>query len=159
MLCENCGKHPAQTFRRKIDGREVVIELCPACYRALYPEKGAAFSSLMGGGGGGNSACPVCGTTIEEFSRTGLVGCAGCYEAFRTQLLSSLRGIQRDLYHTGKRPETQAEENYDRVRAYASRGEQLRKQLEEAVRRRDFVTAGRLQSELRRLAGSGEEKV
>ena len=39
MLCENCGKHPAQRFVRNVDGREIVVQLCPACFRMLYSEK------------------------------------------------------------------------------------------------------------------------
>lgn len=158
MLCENCGKRPAQKFIRNVDGKEVVVELCPVCFRTLYAKKpGTTFTSLMGTPAREDAACPVCGTTFGEFRRTGLLGCAGCYDAFREELTSTVRGIQGKLRHTGKRPEAHTEEDYDRMRAYVSQRELLREQAEEAMRRHDFVTARRLQQELRRLSSRGEE--
>ncbi len=158
MLCENCGKRPAQKFIRKIDGRELTLELCPVCFHALYPEKETAFASLVGAAGREDEACPVCGTTFGDYRRTGLLGCAGCYAAFREQLLSSVQGIQGKLRHTGKRPEAQTEERYDRMRAYVSRRETLRERLEEAMREHDYGAARRLQKELRELTDGGEGK-
>ena len=158
MLCENCGKRPAQKFVRTVEGRQLTIELCPECYRALYPEKeSGAFAALVGASGREDAACPVCGTTFGEYRRTGLLGCAGCYSAFREELCSAVRGIQGKLRHTGKRPEQQAEEEYDRMRAYVSRRELLREKLEVAMRGHDYIAARRLQRELRELAARGEE--
>ena len=158
MLCENCGKRPAQKFIKNIDGRALVLELCPECFRALYPEKeGGASASLVGAVGREDAVCPVCGTTFGEFRRTGLLGCAGCYRAFREELLSTVRGVQGKLRHTGKRPETQTEERYDRMRAYITRRETLRGRLEEAMRGHDYAAARRLQRELRELTADGEE--
>ena len=63
MLCENCGKRPAQKFIRNVDGKEVVVELCPVCFRTLYAKKpGTTFTSLMGTPAREDAACPVCGT-------------------------------------------------------------------------------------------------
>ena len=71
MLCENCGKNPAQKFIRKTGGREIVVELCPACYRTLYPEKeNDFFPAFLGSGVSAEKACPACGTTMAEFRRT-----------------------------------------------------------------------------------------
>ena len=159
MLCENCGRRPAQKFTKKVGGRELTVELCPECFRALYPEKeSVAFASLVGAGGREDAACPVCGMTFGEFRRTGLLGCAGCYRAFREDVLATVRGIQGKLHHTGKHPDTQAEERYDRMRAYLTRRESLREKLEEAMRGNDYSAARRLQRELRELADDAGEK-
>ena len=158
MLCHNCGKRPAQKFIRNVDGKSVTVELCPACYRALYTEKPwTGFASLMGEETQNDAVCPVCGTTFGEFRRTGLLGCAGCYSAFREQLFLTVRGIQANLRHAGKRPESHTEEDYDRVRAYVSRQETLREQIEEAMRRHDYAAARRLQQALRDLSSRKEE--
>ena len=156
MLCENCGKRPAQTFIRKTEGHEVAVRLCPECYRALYPERDS-FSARMNGAGREDTACPVCGTTLEQFRATGLLGCAKCYDAFREELTSAVRGIQGKLRHTGKRPEAHTEEEYDRTRAYVTRRASLREQLEAAMRDKDYAAARRLEQELRSLKEQGEE--
>lgn len=160
MLCENCGKRPAQRFVRNADGREIVVQLCPVCFRALYSEKeGGTFSSRLGGVGREDVVCPVCGTTFGEFRRTGLLGCAGCYSAFREELCSTVRGIQGKLRHTGKRPEARAEEDYDRMRAYVTRKASLREQLEAAMREHDYIAARKLQQELRALTEKEKKNV
>ena len=160
MLFENCGKHPAQRFVRNVDGREIVVQLCPACFRMLYSEKqSGTFSSRMGAAGKEDAACPVCGMTFGEFRRTGLLGCAGCYDAFREELCSTVRGIQGKLRHTGKRPEMRTEEDYDRMRAYVTRRASLREQLEAAMREHDYAAARKLQQELRALTAQREENV
>ena len=69
-----------------------------------------------------------------------------------------MQGIQGKLRHTGKRPEAQTEERYDRMRAYVSRRETLRERLEEAMREHDYGAARRLQKELRELTDGGEGK-
>ncbi len=155
MLCENCGKNPAQKFIRKTGGREIVVELCPACYRTLYPEKeNDFFPALLGSGVSAEKACPACGTTMAEFRRTGLLGCAYCYSAFREELLETVRNMhnmQGEVRHTGKRPEASAEEKYDQARDYAARREALIEQLEEAMRTGDYAAARTLQKQLRTL--------
>lgn len=153
MLCENCGKNPAQTYIRNANGKQIEVHLCSACYRALYPEKeNDFFTSFVDGGAGGRS-CPACGTTFDEFRRTGLLGCAQCYSAFREELTNTVRGIQGKVRHVGKRPSVGAEEKYDMMRAYVTQRETLKEGLEKAMRERDYETARRLQRELRLLNG------
>ena len=155
MLCENCGKNPAQKFIRSVNGREIAVELCPACYRALYPEKQNELFAAFPGGASAGKACPACGTTMAQFRRTGLLGCAYCYSAFRAELLETVRGLhnmQGEVRHTGRRPSASAEEKYDRARDYAARKEGLIEQLEEAVRAGDYARAKQLQGELKALS-------
>ncbi len=162
MLCENCGKRPAQKFVRNVDGREIVVELCPACFRALYGEKKSApFASLIGRDSDHDDAvCPDCGTTFGDYRRTGLLGCAGCYRVFREEISSAVRGIQSRPCHVGKHPVAHSEEDYDRIRAYVTRRESLRGELEAALKQQDYSSARKLRHELRELAqeGSGEKR-
>ena len=48
------------------------------------------------------TACPHCGATVEEYFRTGLVGCAYCYKAFRRELLPYVIRLQGSAEHGGK---------------------------------------------------------
>ena len=39
--------------------------------------------------------CPRCGMKLGEFRKTGLLGCAGCYCAFREEILPTVRRVQQ----------------------------------------------------------------
>ena len=160
MLCTNCGKEPAQQYTRTVDGKVVTVELCPSCYNKLYPEKESNFFlSVLNSMDCADSVRPVCGMTFGEFRRTGLLGCAGCYEAFRTPLAKTVRSVQGSVLHRGKRPaRADAEERYDRLRAYVTRRETLREEMEEAMRTHDYERAQRLQRALKAMSvAEGDE--
>lgn len=158
MLCTNCGQNTAQRFHCTVDGKEVFVNLCPACFRKLYPEKESNFFlSVLNNVEGEDGVCPVCGMTFREFRRTGLLGCASCYETFRVPLSATVRSVQGGVLHRGKRPvRADAEERYDRLRTYAARRAQLREEMEEAMRSHDYERAQRLQAELKAIAFSEE---
>lgn len=46
--------------------------------------------------------CPSCGVTMEEYFRTGLVGCADCYRVFERELIPYVIRIQGSSEHGGK---------------------------------------------------------
>ena len=156
MLCENCGKNPAQKFIRKVNGKEVTVELCPACYRALYPEKEKDFFTAFLGSGGAPAAktCPPCGPPLAGFPPTRLLGWAQWYSPFREELIQTVRSMhnmQGEVRHAGKHPEASAEDKYDLARDYAARREALIERLEAAMRTGDYAAAKKLQSELKML--------
>lgn len=59
-----------------------------------------------------NKVCPNCGTTLADFRRTGLLGCAECYSAFRTEVLAAVRQVQGGIRHEGKVPTAEASNKY-----------------------------------------------
>ena len=154
MLCTNCGKEPAQQYTRTVDGKVVTVELCPSCYNKLYPEKESNFFlSVLNSMDCADSVCPVCGMTFGEFRRTGLLGCAGCYEAFRTPLAKTVRSVQATVLHTRARPAwAEAEGRYGPLRVYVTRRETLREEMEEAMRTHDYERAQRLQRALKAMS-------
>ena len=163
MLCTNCGKNPANTYRRREEGREISVCLCPACYEKLYPEEGEGdfFTQFLGNTGSKKSkVCPNCGLSLGEFRRTGLLGCAKCYKAFRAELIPTVRYIQWEVKHEGKIPSDDAEQKYDRVCALLRERDFLAIELERAKQGGDYSAAQRIQSQLgqvtKRLSESEE---
>ncbi len=152
MNCTNCGKNAAKQYVKKTDGKEKILLLCPACYESLYPAGGEddMFTSFLGGGARKKS-CPACGTTFGEFKRTGILGCASCYQAFEDELLPTIRYIQGKTQHAGKSPDAGAEEKYDRIRALVGEREEVKEMLERAMRARDFAEADRLKVLLKEI--------
>jgi len=49
-------------------------------------------------------SCLKCGSTYGCFRKTGKMGCADCYIAFRTQIAEALKNIHSTNIHTGKIP-------------------------------------------------------
>ena len=137
-----------------VGGKESTLCLCPACYRKLYPEGDALdlFTQFLGNTGGRRSkACPSCGTTLGDFRKTGLVGCAECYDAFRDDLLPSIRYIQRDVVHRGKQPNEFAGTKYDMVRELVQEQARVRLELDKAMLDEDFRRAKELKARLRQI--------
>lgn len=88
--------------------------------------------------------CPRCGTTIEDFRRTGLLGCADCYRAFRGEILSAVRRVQGTTRHEGAIPAV-SEEKY----SFMLEQQHLKDAIERAMRAGRFEEAETLQQRLR----------
>ncbi len=154
MICANCGEDSAQLFKRTVDGKELSLVLCPVCYKKLYPEGDAAdmFTHFLGNTGARRSkACPSCGTTLGEYRKTGLLGCADCYTAFREELLSSIRFIQRDVVHRGKQPDDLAGSKYDEARELILEQESVRAEIDRALLSGDYKKAEALRLRLKEI--------
>lgn len=140
MLCTQCGKNQARTYVLRTAEGERSVSLCPDCYRARYGREPSD----------GEKVCPVCGLTLAEFRKTGLLGCAGCYSAFREELIPTVKVVQGRLRHTGKDP----------VRALADEREELEEELSVAQKMGDRFMEQRIRyrlSVIDRLMSGGEE--
>lgn len=90
--------------------------------------------------------CPVCGRTYAEFSRSGKFGCGECYKTFRASASEVLKQIHSTTKHTGKIP-SKSGETIKRQRRY----EELKSQLEQAVKREDYELAAKLHKEIKAI--------
>ena len=155
MLCSNCGKNTAQAYFKRVEGKDVRLVLCSGCYRLLYPEGGDAFfNSFLGGVSKKKKACPACGTTLDDFRSTGLLGCADCYKAFREELTPTVRYIHGKIRHEGKESGTATEEKYDMVRELVRVREGLRERIQLAEEAGNAPLANLLRNELNHLTRS-----
>ncbi len=72
----------------------------------------AGLESLLGGMFGGTKTktlpqitrCKLCGSTFEDISKRGKVGCAECYDLFADRLTPSIERIHNRTKHAGKLP-------------------------------------------------------
>ena len=152
MLCLRCNKNQAKHYTYVRDGKEKTLDVCPECYEELYGDKPDFFTSFLEGTKRReDKPCPVCGATMEEFQSTGLLGCAYCYEAFRTELTDTVRYIQGSATHAGSQPKTVTDERYDELRELANRRAKLREQLDRAVREGRFAEVDGLQAQLKEI--------
>ncbi len=160
MLCEECGEREAAVVvTTVINGESTSRNLCRECVKK-YQKGGdvsallaAILSSMYKARGSSGKSCAHCGMTLEEFNKTGMLGCAECYRTFRSELDPMLNRIQGRTQHAGRRPHTDpaAQERGDRIM-------KLRRAMEAAVSEEAFEEAARLRDELKKLQeGGGEE--
>ena len=96
--------------------------------------------------------CDQCGLTYEQFRKTGLLGCSGCYEAFGSALGTLLeRAHGGEAQHVGKAPK-KAGSNVVRQQRLT----QLRRDLDDAVSNEQFERAAQLRDEVQQMEGDRE---
>lgn len=160
MLCQNCKEKQATVhFVKVINGVRTEMHLCEKCApmaKQDFPPINSfdiTVSDIINSFFGGNSVltsgsgCSFCGSTLDNFSRTGKLGCSECYRAFDEQLRAPLKRIHGSDRHVGKVPK--------RAGDGVSKITNLKKQLEEAVAAEKYEEAAKLRDEIRKLGGGG----
>ena len=161
MLCEECQVNQADVVMTTVvNGQVATRHLCRECLKKYQAENlqtvlAAVLSTLVSKTQQQTPdiACPRCGETYAEFQKSGTLGCAECYQAFRKQLSPLLIRAQGRSQHAGRRPPVSEEDQ-----ARLSRMEELRKLMEAAVTEENFEEAARLRDELRAMAPAREDK-
>ena len=139
-----------------INGQTTTRNLCRECikkYRAgdLQTIMAAVLSAMTDKQPAPAITCPQCGETYAEFQKSGMVGCAGCYRAFRKELSPLIAKVQGRAQHAGRRPPV-SEEEQERI----TRMEELRQRMEAAVAEENFEEAARLRDALRAMTPAKE---
>lgn len=121
MTCCHCKKNDAtKSYETIRGGKRVTSYYCLECYRKLVAEENADAPN----------ACPYCGTTLSEFLKSKLVGCAYCYRTLQSTVFSAAWKMQGARgSHCGKTPPTDADESlrvFPFFRADASETEKAR---------------------------------
>lgn len=168
MLCQHCGKNEATTHvKRNINGEVSEYMLCHECakemgYGNLFSDFHSDWSNLLGSffsnalpARTGATRCPTCGSTMNDIARSGMVGCADCYETFYNELLPTIRNVHGNTHHCGKRPILTYTEEDD---ASASPSEnpaedtvaRLKEELQQAINEQNFEHAAELRDEINR---------
>ncbi len=159
MKCEECGERQAQVVMTTvINGESTTRHLCRECLKKyqtgdLQSVLAAVLSAMAEKKQTPDITCPRCGETYAEFQKTGLLGCAECYTAFRRELTPLITRVQGRAQHAGRRPPVSEEEQ-----ARQTQMEALRSQMEAAVAEENFEEAARLRDALRALTAAGEAK-
>ena len=165
MMCEECGIRPAKFHLMTITNDErTERNLCPVCmakYKKQIP--GIDFSNLAGILNGllvnkpgkekepvnealAAMTCEQCGMTYGEFQKCGMLGCANCYKAFKTELDALLQRVHGNTQHAGRIPGS--------VRSGVSirmNIDRLRQRLKKAIDEEEYEQAAKLRDSIRAL--------
>ena len=162
MMCEDCGIRPAKFHLMTIiNGDRVERNLCPTCMAKHQKQiPGIDFSNLAGIL---NSILENRSTRESEREDTeydalvceqcGMLGCANCYQAFKTPLNALLQRVHGNTQHAGRVPGgvhsgTSIRMNIDR----------LREKLQKAVADEEYEQAAKLRDTIRALTIQLERK-
>ena len=164
MLCEECGKNQAEVLvTTVVNGQSATRHLCRACLKKYQAgDLQAVLAAILSAMAGKlqetdeempDIVCPKCGETYAEFQKTGMLGCAECYQAFRKELAPVITRVQGRSQHAGRKPPVSEEEQ-----ARQDRMAELRGLMEAAVAEENFEEAARLRDELRAMTPAREAK-
>lgn len=161
MLCDKCNKNMATIhFTKIINGHVEERHLCETCAKEndeldFTFEVPLSFEKLFTGlidsmqedtGKRQDTACPKCGLTYKKFQEVGKFGCAKCYEVFKKDITSLLKGIHGHSAHQGKVP-VESKDKAIQKKAIES----LKIELEKSIAKEDFERAAYLRDEINRL--------
>jgi protein arginine kinase activator len=164
MLCQICKKRPvAISYTQIINKKKTQLSICAKCAEdkgitnpiAGLPEMfGKILANILGELPreddmeekeilSSHQHCPGCGISLDEFEKTGLLGCDQCYQTFEKELSVLLRRIHGSSKHIGSRP---------RPRRVITTGKdmgKLRHELDQAIKKEQFERAAELRDMIR----------
>ena len=106
MLCAKCKKNQAaKTYELMKGGKLQTVYYCLDCYHADFVCVETEETL---------SACPYCGTTVTQFKKTNMVGCANCYTALAHAIVPVVTTMQGGEKHCGKQAYETREDRKDR---------------------------------------------
>ncbi len=178
MLCQNCKKQEATThIKRVINGETTEKHLCTDCakkqgydYDGFFDDFSLSIPNIFSGffsdtplalAGLRQDRCATCGSSFDEIIRTGMVGCADCYERFYDRLLPSIQRIHGRAKHAGRIPYTVVD---DKPKAAADEKPQaeptteekiatLQAEMQKAIEAQNFEQAAVLRDNIKALKG------
>jgi protein arginine kinase activator len=165
MKCQSCSAHATIHHTELIGGQKREVHLCRDCAieQNLLQQSELTLPAILQtlltqqiGPVPGELAtltCPACGIKYMEFRAQGRLGCPCDYEVFRAGLEPLLRKIHRSSTHRGKAPRRPGSSS-----AVSSELIELRRRLEQAIRKETYEEAARLRDLLRhKEAGHGPQ--
>jgi protein arginine kinase activator len=162
MLCENCGDKNAKVHYTQIEKNEMhTYHLCEDCAAAKGLQPGTnvgnfpltdflAQMSKAGADSAATAPCAFCGLTLEDFKKSGRLGCPHCYVSFDAHLSGLLRRLHGGTQHVGKvylPPDPSEGAQQERLAG-------LRRKLDRAVETEDFERAAQIRDMIRTLEGA-----
>jgi protein arginine kinase activator len=163
MLCDHCkDKDAILHVTQIVDNQMMTLHLCEACAAEKGLEPGVSqgnfpltdFLAQVGKGSVDMTAavapCTYCGLRLDDFKKTGRLGCSHCYVSFETNLKALLRRLHGNTQHVGKvylPPDPTRAEQQERLAG-------LRRKLNRAVESEDFERAAQIRDMIRTLEGA-----
>ena len=106
------------------------------------------MSSVYGNESFDEKICERCSMSRSEFLRSGIVGCAHCYDVFKNDVHSALLQKQGNFNHVGKI----SSKHFSKIKI-KEKIEELEKEKDIAAREENFIVAEALKNQIEKLRG------
>lgn len=161
MLCQSCGKNTANTHIKKvINGDVKEYMLCESCakklgYGDIFNDFSLNFDNFLGSFFTENiphklrldsTRCENCGSSFEDISSSGKVGCPNCYKVFYDKLVSSIKRIHGNTKHAGK-----LAASVNSNKRVENKIDDLKTELGFAIEEQEFEKAAKLRDKIKEL--------
>lgn len=164
MICQSCNQREANVHITKIiNGVKTEMHLCDECAKKQDVNIGSTFNlsspmsfqnilegffEMMGGVPKQIQSleCPVCHMTIDDFRKTGRLGCGNCYKTFEEDVTPLIRRIHGNIQHTGKVPGRTGG-----VLKLKRNIDNLRENLKKAINSEEYEKAASIRDQIKEL--------
>jgi protein arginine kinase activator len=172
MKCNNCHQNDANThIKRVINGKKEEMYLCEECAKELGVMEDftsgfsmdSFFGNLLGAGASAFNAltgierCTNCGSSFNDIVNSGKVGCANCYTRFEEKLNPTIEKLHGRAHHIGKNVTYSVDEEVNDTTKKTSKKEQLKADLENAIKEQRFEDAAKIRDEIKSLSDNKED--
>lgn len=169
MMCDECGIRPA-TIRITtiVNGEKKDRNLCSECLAGSQRFKqdisniaghlNGLLDALKSGASKSEDSipqieCAQCGTTYEQYRKSGMVGCTQCYSDFREPLQAMMSRVHGHTQHVGRIPG-----GADKQLSIRLKIEKLRQELNRAIEQEEYEAAASLRDQIRALSAQAEKE-
>ena len=92
--------------------------------------------------------CPKCKTSLGEFLRSGVVGCANCYKVFEVEIKDMIFRKQGAINHVGK----VSSKHISKIKI-KEKIKELEEQKNQAAENENYIVAEALKNQIEKLKG------
>lgn len=169
MKCQKCNKNNATThIKRVINGEFEEYNLCSECakemgYNNIFGSFTDDFNSLFGSffenalpARSQATRCEFCGTSYSDIARTGMVGCANCYDIFSDRIMPTVRRVHGNTTHCGKNSQFAKSELAGTKEEKSSDIDALKAEIDKAIKNQEFEKAAELRDKIKAMEGENE---
>lgn len=140
-LCEECAKS-SQEFNINIQPGLIVSDFLQALFGFTSPAGNPAPAAMLAQ----EQACPQCGMTLNQISRSGKLGCSLCHDHFIQHLAPLFRRIHGGGQHVGKIPRRSGVKIKEKVEL-----KRLKDLLQQHIVKEEFEMAAAVRDQIRLL--------
>lgn len=166
MKCQRClNKEANVSYTQVINGDKTKLYLCDECANDLNIGMNFTFdfNDVFGAffeeptfvktlEKQKTEVCDVCGTTYDDFVKTGVFGCENCYKVFSNRLDQVLKRLHGNNRHVGKKLILNPSKAMVSTKIKTkSEIEKLKEKLKEHIKNEEYEKAAVVRDEIKKL--------
>ena len=157
IKCSICNKDANVHLTQIVNNKVHKVDLCESCAqkKGVTDHEGFSLADLfikqspVVDTDKFQLQCPECNLTTKMFRRTGRLGCAHCYEVFKSLLLPMLEDMHEGISHQGKIPTTSINNQSNQLQL-----EKLQNFLSKAIAEEAYEEAAKYRDQIKEFKES-----